>query len=84
MAVPDFAAEIMAVGPVGYGAFAGMNAAYCLILAGLAAWIDKRWPHDDSRLETEVIVIIILGLVAIGAFGLLAYEIGGRALGLVR
>ena len=84
LAVPDFAAEIMAVGPVGYGVFAGMNVAYSLILAGLAAWLDKRWPNDDSQRETEVTVLIVLGVIALIGFGVLAYEIGGRALGLVR
>jgi hypothetical protein len=81
--VPDFGAELMAVGPLGYAAFALMNFSYVLTLAGMAAWLEKAWPRDDSHQRSERITSAALGLLALAGLLLLLVEIVGRALGLV-
>jgi hypothetical protein len=80
---PEFRAEIMAVGPLGFAAFAAMNFAFVLTLAPLIQWLERTWPRSDSRQALETIFTAILGLLALSGFILLVVEIGGRVLGIV-
>jgi len=80
---PDFRAELMAVGPLGFAIFALMNFSFVLTLAGLVAWLDKVWPRDESRQRSERIAATILGLLALTGLALLLVEIIGRPLGLI-
>jgi hypothetical protein len=81
---PDFRAELMDVGPLGFAAFAAMNFAFVLTLAFLTPWLDRVWPKDPSGQTLVTIVTVVFGLLALTGLGLLAYEIGGRLLGLVK
>lgn len=80
---PEFTAELMAVGPGGFGAFAAMNFAFVLTLAPLTAWLDKRWPLDESRVGVETGLTTVLGVLALTGLVLLVVEIGGRLLGVM-
>jgi len=80
--VCDFAAEIMAVGTVGIAVFALINLAYCQLLAHLYDYVDRRVP--DTLSGGMIGGTVVLGLVALTGLGVLVYEIGGRAVGLVR
>jgi hypothetical protein len=81
--VPEFMAELMAAGPLGFGAFAAMNFAFVLTLAPLTAWLEQRWPHDESRAAIEKRLTAGFGLLALGGLALLVVEMGGRLLGLI-
>lgn len=80
---PDFRAELMVVGPLGFLAFVAMNFAFVFTLAPLTAWLDRVWPYDDSRRMVETILTAIFGLLALAGLALLTFEIGGRLLGLL-
>lgn len=80
---PEFMAELMAVGPIGFAVFAVMNFAFVLTLAGLTAWLERGWPHDESRRAVEASLTTIFGLLALAGLGLLVVEIAGRLLGIV-
>jgi len=84
LASPEFAAELMAVGPLGFVVFGAMNFAFVLTLAGLVTWLEKTWPQDNSRSKVETGLTVVFGLAALGGLGLLAYELGGRLLGIVK
>lgn len=82
--VPDFAAEIMAVGGLGLGVFALINLAFCGLLAWIHARLDQRWPADSAGREVPTTIgTVILGLLAAGGLAALAYELGGRLIGVV-
>jgi len=80
---PEFRAELMAVGPLGFAIFALMNFAFVLTLAWLVAWLEKALPEDATRQRGEQIAVIILGLLALVGLVLLLVEIIGRPLGLI-
>jgi hypothetical protein len=80
---PEFRAELMAVGPLGFGAFTAMNFAFVLTLALLTRWLERAWPRSDTRRALETAFVAIFGLLALGGSILLVVEIGGRLLGLV-
>jgi hypothetical protein len=80
--VRDFAAEIMAVGTVGIAVFALINLAYCQLLAHIYGYVDRRVPETLSG--GMVGAAVVMGLIALVGLGLLIYEVGGRAVGLVR
>ena len=80
---PEFLAELMAVGPLGFAIFALMNFSFVLTLAGLVAWLERAWPRDESRQRSERIAATILGLLALTGLALLLVEIIGRPLGLI-
>ena len=80
---PDFLAELMAVGPLGFAVFAAMNLAFVLTLAALTAWLERAWPHDESRKEVEASLTTVFGLLALAGLALLVVEIVGRLLGFV-
>jgi hypothetical protein len=80
---PDFRAELMAVGPLGFVAFTAMNIVFVLTLALLTPWLENTWPRTDSRQGLESTFVVIFGLLALGGLILLVVEIGGRLLGLV-
>jgi len=82
--VPDFRAELMAVGPLGFAVFAAMNFAFVLTLAALNAWLEQRWPRDAERRGLETGLTAAFGLLALLGLALLAVEIGGRLLGFVQ
>lgn len=84
LAAPEFAAELMAVGPLGFGVFAAMNFAFVLTLAGLTAWLEKWWSPANTRREVETSLTAAFGLLALGGLVLLVVEIGGRLVGLVK
>lgn len=81
---PEFRAELMVVGPVGFGAFAAMNFAFVLTLAFLTPWLDRVWPRDDSRRELEATVTTVFGLLALAGLVLLVVEIGGGLIGVLK
>jgi hypothetical protein len=81
---PDFAAELMSIGPLGFGALAAMNFAYALMLAALTAWLEQVWPRDESRKAAEVSLTTVFGLLALVGLAFLVVEIGGRLLGIVK
>ncbi len=80
---PEFAAELMAVGPLGFAVFAAMNFAFVLTLAPLTAWLDQVWPRDDSRMAAETSLTAVFGLLALAGLALLVVEIVGRLLGIL-
>ncbi len=80
---PEFAAELMAVGPLGFAVFAAMNLAFVLTLAALTAWLEQVWPRDESRKAVEASLTAVFGLLAIAGLVLLVVEIVGRLLGFV-
>ena len=80
---PEFRAELMAVGPLGFAIFAVMNFSFVLTLAGLVAWLEKAWPRDATRQRIEQVASTALGFLALSGLLLLLVEIGGRALGLI-
>jgi hypothetical protein len=80
---PEFLAELMAVGPLGFAIFALMNFSFVLTLAGLVAWLERAWPRDESRKRSERIATTALGLLALTGLALLLVEIVGRQLGLI-
>ena len=80
---PDFRAELMAVGPLGFAIFALMNFSFMLTLAGLVAWLEKTWPRDATRQKSERVATMALGILALSGFLLLFVEIVGRSLGLI-
>ncbi len=81
---PDFRAELMAVGPLGFGVFGAMNLAFVLILAALTAWLEGWWPPAMTRPGVEASLTAVFGLLALGGLALLVVEIGGRLLGIVK
>lgn len=81
--VPEFAAELMAVGPLGFAVFAAMNFAFVLTLAALTAWLEQVWPRDESRKAAEASLTTVFGLLALAGLALLLVEIVGRLLGIV-
>ncbi len=81
---PDFAAELMSVGALGFGAFAAMNFVFALMLAALTAWLEQVWPRDESRKAAEVSLTTVFGLLALAGLAFLVVEIGGRLLGIVK
>src|SRR5574341_59580 len=81
---PDFMAELMAVGPLGFAVFAAMNFAFVLTLAALIAWLEKAWPRDESRKAVEASLTTVFGLLALAGLALLGVEIVGRLLGIVK
>lgn len=80
---PDFRAELMAVGPLGFAIFALMNFSFVLTLAGIVAWLEKAWPRDATWQKSERVATMALGLLALSGFLLLFIEIVGRSLGLI-
>jgi hypothetical protein len=80
---PEFRAELMMIGPIGFVAFGAMNFAFVLTLAFFTPWLDKRWPSDGSARKAESIVSAIFGLLALAGLVLIAVEIGGRLLGVL-
>lgn len=80
---PEFRAELMAVGPLGFAAFTAMNFAFVLTLALMMGWLESEWPRDDSRRRLETTFTAILGLLALGGLILLVVEIFGRLLDVV-
>lgn len=80
---PEFMAELMAVGPLGFAVFAMMNFAFVLTLAVLTARLEQRWPRDESRQAAEASLTSVFGLLAVAGLILLAVEIVGRLLGIV-
>ncbi|HJS18618.1 MAG TPA: hypothetical protein VJ785_07705 [Anaerolineales bacterium] len=83
MRAPEFRAELMAVGPLGFAIFAVMNFSFVLTLAGLVAWLEKAWSRDATRPRIEQVASTALGFLALSGLLLLLVEIGGRALGLI-
>jgi hypothetical protein len=81
--VPDFAAELMVAGRLGLGVFVAFNVAYVLSLVPLSAWLEQRWPPATARPAVETGLTVLLGLLALGGLVTLAWELGGRVLGLV-
>ncbi len=81
---PDFMAELMAVGPLGFAVFAAMNFAFVLTLAALTAWLEQAWPRDESRKAAEASLTTVFGLLALAGLALLVVEIVGRPLGIVK
>jgi hypothetical protein len=79
---PEFMAELMAVGPLGFAVFAMMNFAFVLTLAALTAWLEQRWPRDESRQAAEASLTSVFGLLAVAGLILLVVEIVGRLLGI--
>jgi MFS family permease len=80
---PEFRAELMAVGPLGFVVFTAMNLAFVLTLALMTGWLEREWPLDDSRHAIETTFTAVLGLLALGGLILLVVEIFGRLLGVV-
>jgi hypothetical protein len=80
---PDFMAELMAAGPLGFAVFAMMNFAFVLTLAALTAWLEQRWPRDESRQAAEAGLTSVFGMLAVAGLILLVVEIVGRLLGIV-
>jgi len=80
---PEFAAELMAFGPLGFAVFAAMNFAFVLTLAALTARVDHAWPRDESRMAAETSLTAAFGLLALAGLALLVVEIVGRLLGIV-
>ncbi|HEX9597360.1 MAG TPA: hypothetical protein VF982_10815, partial [Anaerolineales bacterium] len=80
---PEFAAELMAVGPLGFAVFAAMNSAFVLTLAALTVWLEQVWPRDESRRAAEASLTTVFGLLALAGLALLVVEIVGRSLGIV-
>ncbi len=80
---PEFRAELMAVGPLGFAAFAAMNLAFVLTLAVLTAWLEQAWPRDESRKAVETSLTTVFSLLALAGLALLVVEIVGRLLGIV-
>lgn len=80
---PEFRAELMAVGPLGFAIFALMNFAFVLTLAWLVAWFEKVFPEDVTHQSREQIATAVLGLLALVGLLLLLVEIVGRPLGLI-
>lgn len=80
---PEFLAELMAVGPLGFAIFALMNLSFVLTLAGLVVWMEKVWPRDGTAQRIEGIATKALGLLALAGLLLLLVEILGRPLGLI-
>lgn len=80
---PDFRAELMAVGPLGFAIFALMNLSFVLTLAGLVAWLEKVWPRDAAHQRSERITSTALGLLALTGLLLLLVEILVRPLGFI-
>lgn len=80
---PEFMAELMVIGPLGFAVFAVMNFAFVLSLAALTAWLERVWPLDDSRKTVEDSLTAVFGLLAVAGMGLLVIEIVGRLLGVV-
>lgn len=83
MIVPEFRAEIMAVGTLGIAVFVLINLCFSVGLGVVEAQVDRTWPTDDSRRTTMQVGIVVLGLLALAGLGLLLYQLGGRMLGLV-
>ena len=81
---PDFRAELMAVGPLGFAIFALMNFSFVLTLAWLVAWLDKVVPEDTARQKRERGAATALGLLALIGLLLLLVEILGRPLGFIK
>lgn len=81
---PDFRAELMVIGPLGFGIFALMNVAFVVSLAWIAAWLDQAWPTDDARRHIEQPVTLIFTLLAVAGLALLVFEIGRQILTLLR
>jgi hypothetical protein len=80
---PEFRAELIAVGPLGFAVFAAMNFAFVLTLAPLTAWLEQAWPRDESRKSVEASLTTVFGLLALAGLALLVVEIAGRLLGIV-
>jgi hypothetical protein len=80
---PEFRAELMAAGPLGFPIFLLMNLSFMLTLAGMVAWLEKVWPWDESRRRGERITSAVLGMLAVAGLLLLLVEIIGRPLGLI-
>jgi hypothetical protein len=80
---PEFRAELMAAGPLGFPIFLLMNMSFMLTLAGMVAWLEKTWPNEGKNKRIERIASIALGLLAIVGLILLLVEIIGRPLGLI-
>lgn len=81
---PDFRAELMAVGPLGFAIFALMNVSFVLTLAAIVAGLEKAWPHDTRYQRSERIITTALGLLALTGLVLLLVEIVGRPLGFIK
>jgi|RhiMetdeSRZDD1v2_1073273.scaffolds.fasta_scaffold84394_3 hypothetical protein len=80
---PEFRAELMAVGLLGFAVYAAMNLAFVLTLAALTAWLEQAWPRDESRKAAEASLTTVFGLLALAGLALLVVEIVGRLLGIV-
>jgi hypothetical protein len=80
---PDFRAELMVVGPLGFAIFALMNFSFVLTLAVIVAWLEEVWPRDATHQKGERITTMALGLLAMTGLLLLLIEIGGRLLGFI-
>jgi MFS family permease len=81
--LPEFRAELMAVGMLGFSTFTVMNFSFVFMLAGLVAWLEKTWPRDAKRQKSERVATMALRLLALSGFLLLFVEIVGRPLGLI-
>jgi MFS family permease len=80
---PEFRAELMVAGSLGFAIFAMMNFSFVLTLAGIVAWLEKTWPRDATRQRSERIAATALGLLALAGLVLLLVEIVGRPLGFI-
>lgn len=80
---PEFRAELMAAGPLGFPIFLLMNLSFMLTLSSMVAWMEKVWPRDETRRRGERFTSAVLGLLALAGLLLLLVEIIGRPLGLV-
>lgn len=80
---PEFRAELMAAGALGFPIFLLMNLSFMLTLAGMVAWLEKSWPKDATHRRSERIASAALGLLALAGLLLLLVEIVGRPLGLM-
>jgi hypothetical protein len=80
---PDFRAELMAVGPLGFAIFALMNFSFVLTLAWMVAWLERVWPRDETRQRSERLAATALGLLALTGLLLLLVEMVGRPLGFI-
>lgn len=80
---PEFRAELMAAGTLGFPIFTLMNFSFVLTLAGMVAWLEKKWSRDGSHRRIEGTASAILGLLAFSGLVLLLIEIVGRPLGLM-
>ncbi len=81
---PDFRAELMAVGALGFAIFALMNITFVLTLAAIVARLEKDWPRDNRYQRGERITTTALGLLALTGLVLLLVEIVGRPLGFIK